>query len=634
MVQSLVKKTIATLTPIRVVSLGIAYAIIFFFSVFWSFIIGFDFDIPNELKHAAIRATCWVIPLKLLAMIVFGQFRGLMMFFRLPDLLSIFWAMLSVSMVLLFVFSLGGAEWIYPRRVILMDLILSIVFLGGFRFLLRMLRERYLEVDLRSKKTQKVAIVGCGDSAARVASDLISKPGMGKRPMIFLVEESRRVGRTIHGLKMISIQRDFGELRQSYGIQQILIADRSLGPAEIQSITQRAKSSGLDVEIIPAFEEFISGRMVASQMRPVSIEDLLPREPVHLDSDAIQECFRGKRVIVTGAGGSIGSELCRQIIHKDVQHLTLIDQSEPSLYRIDQELSRLPIPRERFQSRICDITDLVRIEHLIREAKPDLIFHAAAHKHVPIMEAQPGEALKNNSIGTANLARIASRLGVSDFILISTDKAINPTSAMGASKRLAELAIQSVQNLPDNQTRFNAVRFGNVMGSSGSVIPLFKQQIEAGGPVTVTHPEVTRYFMTIPEAVGLVLQTATLAAPGAIFVLDMGQPFRIVDLARHMIQLSGFEPEKEILIEFVGLRPGEKLFEELQHKAEQLKPTSHPRILRFESPPPLGQEILVSLDAIATSLESMSASEQRLFFKRLIPEYQPYQEEVPHQPPV
>ncbi len=623
MVQSIVQKTVEKLTPIRILSLGLAYSTLFFLSLFWSFAIGFDFDIPDELKTAAIRATLWVIPLKLLCMFLSGQFRGLMMYFRLPDLISLFWAMFAVSMVLLIVFSFGGAQWIYPRRVILMDFILSIVFLSSFRFLLRMLRERYLETDILSKKVQRVAIVGSGDSAARVASDLLSKPGMGKRPIVFLVDELKRVGRTIHGRKMISLERDFIDLKQSYQITEILIANPSLTPNDIKSITQRAKTAGLNVEIVPGFEQFISGRMTASKIRPVSIVDLLPREPVHLDSNAIEEFLKNKRVLVTGAGGSIGSELCRQIICKEIEQLTILEQSEPSLYQIDQELAKSSRTNQ-LVSRICDITDLVRTERLIKEAKPDIIFHAAAHKHVPIMEAQPGEAIKNNSLGTANIARIASKLGVKNFILVSTDKAINPTSAMGASKRLAELAIQSIQTLPANKTQFSAVRFGNVMGSSGSVIPLFKRQIEAGGPVTVTHPDVTRYFMTIPEAVGLVLQSATIAFPGSIFVLDMGQPFKIIDLAKHMIQLSGFQPETDISIEFIGLRPGEKLFEEIQHEAEAYEKTLHPRIMRFVSPLKTDDGFLVSLDELAGILDELDPQEQRNILKKLIPEYQPY----------
>lgn len=625
MVQTIVRKTIETLTPVRILSLGSAYATLFFLSLFWAFVIGFDFDIPDFIKVNSIKATCWVIPLKLLSLYFYGQFRGLMMYFRLPDLISIFWAMITVSIILLTVFFIGGYEWIYPRRVILIDFILSMVFLTSFRFTLRILRERYLEIDVLSRKTQNVAIVGCGDSAARIASDLISKPGMGRRPVIFLVDSDERVGRTIHGLKMISIERDFGDLKEKYQIHEILIAKPSLTPNEIKAINLRAKSAQLRVEIVPGFEQFISGRMTASQIRPVSIEDLLPRDPVHLDSKAIDEFLRGKKVLVTGAGGSIGSELCRQILSRDITKLTILERSEPSLYKIDRELRTLnsPVP---FESIICDISDLPRISSIISSNNPDIIFHAAAHKHVPIMENQPGEAIKNNALGTANLAKIASDFGVQNFILISTDKAINPTSAMGASKRLAELSIQSLQNHQANKTQFSAVRFGNVMGSSGSVIPLFKEQIGEGGPVTVTHPDVTRYFMTIPEAVGLVLQSASLATTGAIFVLDMGNPFKIIDLAHHMISLSGFEPHKDIPIEVIGLRPGEKLFEELQHVEECLEKTDHPRIMRFISDPPNSEEFLRSLFSIHDQLENLSAEEQRQFIKKLVPEYTPHSE--------
>jgi FlaA1/EpsC-like NDP-sugar epimerase len=391
-------------------------------------------------------------------------------------------------------------------------------------------------------------------------------------------------------------------------------------------------AEGLKVEIVPSLAELTTGRVQVSKIRPVQVEDLLARESVDLRSTEVPSLVGDRVVLVTGAGGSIGGELCRQIAALNPQRLLMVDQAESMLFGIEQELNAagygavtLPL--------IADILDAARMRFIVERYAPDVIFHAAAHKHVSMMERQPGEAVKNNTTGTRQLAELASECGVGTFVLVSTDKAINPTSVMGATKRLAEMHVQVIHSRPGNRTRFIAVRFGNVLGSSGSVIPIFKQQIAAGGPVTVTHPEVTRYFMTIPEAVGLVLQTAVLGKGGEIFVLDMGSPVKIVDLARNLIELSGLRPDEDIEIKFIGLRPGEKLFEELQHHTERLQPTTHPRILRFASPPPPEEWRRTCISEIeepclATAAPGaageLEAEQLKLLMKRLVPEYTPF----------
>ncbi|MFR6031853.1 MAG: UDP-N-acetylglucosamine 4,6-dehydratase family protein [Bacilli bacterium] len=363
-----------------------------------------------------------------------------------------------------------------------------------------------------------------------------------------------------------------------------------------------------------------SGRVKASLLRDVDIEDVLGREPVKLDDLAIDKMIQGKIVMVTGAGGSIGRELCRQIASKSPELLIMVDHCEVQLFQVEQEILDYEFGA-KIKPLVGNVADEARMEAVISKYHPNIIFHAAAHKHVPMMESQPGEALKNNTLGTWILAGVASRNNVEKFLLISTDKAVNPTNVMGASKRLAEKAIQAMQSRPGNKTIFVAVRFGNVLGSSGSVIPTFKKQISHGGPVTVTHPEVTRYFMTIPEAVGLVLQCAAQAYGGEIFVLNMGEPVKVIDLARQLIRLSGLEPDVDIQIKIIGLRPGEKLYEEIQHKNESLVDTPNPRIYGFVSEMPSYGEVEKIISDIKKNVDTKSVNELKRFIFTVVPEY-------------
>ena len=391
----------------------------------------------------------------------------------------------------------------------------------------------------------------------------------------------------------------------------------------IGEIVKVLRKAEVKMQIVPSMSQLASGQVKVNAIRSVEIQDLLGRPSVEIDSGNVARILEGQVVMVTGAGGSIGSELCRQVAMFGPEKLLLVERSEPHLFAIEQELLQgdgaatiVPL--------VADILDISRMHQLFEEFSPSIIFHAAAHKHVPMMEHQPVEAVKNNSIGTAQFATLAAHHRVDRFVLISTDKAINPTSVMGASKRLAEMFLQGLHAGDFHRTKFMAVRFGNVLGSSGSVVPIFSRQIAAGGPVTVTHPDVKRYFMTIPEATRLVLQSAAQGEGGEIFVLDMGDPIKILDLARQMIELSGFVPEKDIEISIIGLRPGEKLFEELSHHAENLKATNHPKVMRFVAEPLPLRFVQTAISEFVQCITTAEPEQIKAMLKSLIPEYEPF----------
>ena len=441
--------------------------------------------------------------------------------------------------------------------------------------------------------------------------------------MFFIDDDPEKNGMLVVGLPVFFTPDDLSALRDGYGVTELILAAPTSSVRRSREVTELAKKAGLDVKRVPGVEDLVSGRAVVSDMREVALEDLLDRPPTHLDRSAIVNMLFGRRVMVTGAGGSIGSEICRQVAASAPAQLLLVEQCEVLLYQIEQDLIRrgfggVVIPL------IADITDRERMKQIFEKFRPEFVFHAAAHKHVPMMESQPGEAIKNNALGTAGLLELASDYGTDAFVLISTDKAINPTNAMGASKRLAEIILQANSRRPGNATRFMAVRFGNVLGSSGSVIPLFKRQIAEGGPVTVTHPEIKRYFMTIPEAVGLVLQTAVIGKGGSIYVLNMGDPVKIIDVARHLIRLCGMRPGIDIDIKITGLRPGEKLFEELKTEGEEFEPSGHPRIARFISEPMDYEKLPDLLAALREIAKKESRNEIKQDIRRIIPEYSPY----------
>lgn len=655
----------------------VAYAAILSASLYLAYEIRFDFAVPADVKADQSRWFGYVILGKLLMLGLFRQIGSVLRYFSIPDLARVGASMALATMLMLASRWVSGETYIVPRGVMVVDLVLSIAGLCAFRLSLRILQERLLLARrFPSKKLERIAIIGAGDTGASLANDLLNMPARGLKPVAFFDDDRRKKGTLVHGVDVVGPPEDLVHSKFAE-VTTAVIAMPSAPQKRVREIALFLAKEGYKVEIVPALEDLASGKAKVSRIRPVEVEDLLGREEVELDTTAIRKFVENKSVMVTGAGGSIGSELCRQIARFNPRRLVLVDQSEPALFQIEQELNA-----EGFSGTalacVADVLDLARMNSLFGIHAPQVVFHAAAHKHVFMMERQPSEAIKNNAVGTRKIAELAIAHHAEAFVLISTDKAINPTNVMGASKRLAELHLQALhaglvtggsvkadggplpavsgragtrqgkvedsENLKNavatrtalaastastrsNQaqggTKLMAVRFGNVLGSSGSVVPIFKKQIEAGGPVTVTHPDVTRYFMTIPEAVGLVLQASVLGKGGEIFVLDMGQPMKIVDLAKQMIELSGFKVGEDIEIKFSGLKPGEKLFEELQHHSEQHAPTEHPRIMRFVNDGAPTETSRMAIAELEPFVDELSPADLKRQLKVLIPEYQP-----------
>lgn len=449
-------------------------------------------------------------------------------------------------------------------RLYFITWMMHLILIGGSRLSWRLYRRMFMEDNV---KKQPTLIVGAGEGGSMMINQMYRSPYMGMEPVLAVDDDPRK--QKIHiaqGVKVQGTTNDIPELIKRFRIKKVIIAIPTLSQKRLQEITKISENPGIDVLIMPNIEGVMTGEIEVQQLKRVDVEDLLGREPVELDMATISKELTGRTIMVTGAGGSIGSEICRQVCRFEPERIVLLGHGENSIYLIHQELQNLYQSRIDIIPVIADVQDRNRIDQIIQTYAPYVIYHAAAHKHVPLMEANPREAVKNNVIGTKNAAELAKQYGVRKFVMISTDKAVNPPNVMGASKRVAEMVVQSL-NDDNSKTDLVAVRFGNVLGSRGSVIPLFKKQIEAGGPVTVTHPEMTRYFMTIPEASRLVLQAGALAKGGEVFVLDMGEPVKIVDLAKNLIRLSGYTIE-DIGIEFTGIRPGEKLYEELLSEEE------------------------------------------------------------------
>lgn len=629
----------------------IVYTIGLMFSLWLSYELRFDFAMPAPDRHQFFWVCLWLIPVKLALLLLIGQFAGLLSYFSIPDLKRLFFALLGSSVIAAGVWIATVGKFAPPRSVIVADGLLSLLVLAGLRVLFRRAREIYLHTPERQDThVSRVGIIGAGDAGAMLARELLLKNRLGLRPVVFFDDDSNKWNRRLHGIPVFGAPETLLDNRRNWKLDKIIIAIPSAPGRRIREIVNVLQKAGLKFETVPSMDQLATGRVKVSQVRPVEIEDLLGREPVQLETENIRKTLADEVVMVTGAGGSIGSELCRQIATYKPRRLLLVERSEVQLFPIEQQLIRLGYAN-LIVPLIADILDVERMQTIFEKHRPYVVFHAAAHKHVPIMESHPCEAIKNNTLGTARLATLAMKFSVGRFVLISTDKAINPTSVMGATKRLAEIFVQSLWANQSGETpmmdeeqermfgfaqlrsqlggtKFMAVRFGNVLGSSGSVIPTFKEQIAAGGPVTVTHPDVTRYFMTIPEAVGLVLQSGAQGKGGEIFVLDMGKPIRIVNLARQLIELSGLKPGEDIEIRFCGLRPGEKLFEELSHTSENLLPTNHPKILRFISRPFPRKSVEEFLDQLTMQLHRASAPDLKLLLRKFVPEYQPCLETV------
>lgn len=542
-----------------------------------AFLIRFASDgrpVPEENIATYLRALPVIVPLRILVYYSFGLYNQIWTHASISELLRLCWAVTvdsALSAAIIFTLPHPG----FPRSVLLIGWFLKIGALGSIRLALRLRYEWLQRNQAPGKPLHRTLIFGAGDAGAMLVREFSKHPELGCEVVGFVDDDPNKQGYRVGGKPVLGTRDRLGDIVKAYRVTHMVIAMPSVKGTMVREVVQVGRTLGLQLKTLPGLYELVNGTVSINQVRDVQIEDVLGRDEVQVDLNAIAAYLSGEVVLVTGAGGSIGSELCRQVSRFRPRQILLLGHGENSIYEIDLEL-RQKFPHLDIRPIIADIQDESRIRRVFEQYRPGVVFHAAAHKHVPLMEYNPEEAIKNNVFGTFNVAKIADLFRVKRFVLISSDKAVNPTSVMGATKRAAEMVVQSLART--STTVFVAVRFGNVLGSRGSVIPLFKKQIAAGGPVTVTDPRMVRYFMTIPEATQLVIQAASMGQGGEVFVLDMGKPVRIIDLARDLIRLSGFEPDTDIRIECTGVRPGEKLFEELLTAEEGTQATMHQRI--------------------------------------------------------
>ena len=548
------------------------------------------------------------------------MYRGMWIFASMPDLVKVT-KVVGIAFLLLVLIDVFAQNYVQiPRSIIILYPLLLLFMMGGGRFLWRLYKE-YLNYGRDTGKGTPVVIIGAGTSGAMLVRELERTHEWN---VVALLDDDRtKWGLEILGCRVEGGLEQLPEALDVHDAKHVIFAITTSSSDVLKKVTKLATSAGASVYTVPGLQELMSGRVAINMMRPVKIEDLLGRDPVYIDADDVQVMIKGKTVLVTGAGGSIGSELCRQISRFNPERLILVETSEFALYQIEQWF-RDNHPEVMLVPLAGDVKDKIRMNEIFSLWKPQLVFHAAAYKHVPLMEVgNAWQAVRNNVMGTINVASCAMQYEAERFVLISTDKAVNPTNVMGATKRMAEMVCELL-HLKNSKTLFNMVRFGNVLGSTGSVIPKFKEQISRGGPVTVTHPDINRYFMSIPEAAQLVLQSASMGQGGEVFVLDMGEPVKIVDLARNMIHLSGFT-EDQIRIEFTGLRPGEKLYEELLTDSEETRDTPHPK-LRIARSRDVPEGFYESLQ-LWFKQDTVSDADVRAGLKKWVPEYVPMKSE-------
>jgi len=550
---------------------------------FW---LRFDHGVPEPYHRLFIDTLAVVVAIKLAVFIVFGFYNRWWRYVSTRDMWGaargVTVACVVADLVVYFAHPVKGFP--LPRSIAVLDWLLLLAFVAGTRLIARSLIERPGAASFVARG-KEVIVVGAGDAAQLVIREMLKNPALGYTPMGLIDDDPRKKNLRLHGIRVLGTSAELSHILRDNPPDEVLIAIPSASGGTRQRIVEIAQAAGVPVKTLPGIYELISGdHNLAGQIRPVQVEDVLGREQIEVDLRAVAKYLAGETVLVTGAGGSIGAELCRQIARIGPARLVLVEQSESGLFDIEREL----IDDRGFSAAatvLGDCGDRAKMSQVFERYRPTVVFHAAAYKHVALLEANPLEAVRNNTLATRVIADVAVEYGAGRFVLVSTDKAANPKNLLGQSKALCEWIVESYGHRQDVKTRFVAVRFGNVLNSSGSVIPIFRRQIEKGGPVTVTHPEMTRYFMTIPEAVSLIVQAGAIGGRGQVYVLDMGEPVKILDLARNMIRLSGKEPETEIPIAFVGVRPGEKLHEELWTDGETVGPTSHPKILRAARSP-------------------------------------------------
>lgn len=591
------------------------------FVAFASLYLRFDDVFPVFYASTLIQQLPALIMIRLAALQYFKLYTRIWRYASIGELSSIVLS-ISISSAIWYVYLLI-INVMVPRGIQIISLILTILFVGGSRFSLRCYMKFISKIQSNHKSNStdnnihNVLIIGAGDAGAVIAREINEYHTENRSIVGFIDDSPKKKGQVLLGKTVLGTRKDIERLTIDLKINEIIIAMPSVKGHIIREIINICKKTKCDLKILPGVYELINGNMNTTQLRPVKIEDLLGRDPIALDKSAVSKYLNNKVILITGAGGSIGSEICRQIAQIGPKKMLLLGKGENSIYEINAELA-LTYPEIKKVPIIADIRDRDRIHDILEHFKPQIVFHAAAHKHVPLMEWQPVEAVRNNVLGTKIIAEEADIANVETFVMISTDKAVNPTNVMGCTKRIAEMFVQSMNHI--SSTRYVAVRFGNVLGSRGSVIPLFKKQILRGGPVTVTHPEMTRYFMTIPEASQLVLQAGSMAKGGEVFVLDMGEPVKIVDLAKDLITLSGYIPDIDIPIKFTGLRPGEKLYEELLSAEDGTQATTHKKILTAKLKVISKQQMDLHIEKLLKQKEEHAVVDA---LQKIVPTYHP-----------
>jgi len=587
-----------------------------------SYLLRYEISIPYEAWDGIRRTLPWILPFKLIAFYAFNLYRGMWRYTSVQDLKNVVKASSLSSIVIvltvLFLFRFEG----FPRSVFAIDWVLTLLFISGARIAVRLILANnissFWKLRQRTPASRHLLIIGAGDAGEKAIRELQENPNVRMRPIGFLDDDEDKQGKMIHGVPVLGIVDDIDHLPEPF--DEILIATPSARAEQMRRIVAACERTGRRYRTMPGIGELIDGKVSVKAIREVTIEDVLGREEVRLNQDAIRGYLEGRRILVTGAGGSIGSELVRQIRRYRPAKLGVLEFSEFNLFSVESECRRhfawIPV-----KGYLADIRDRSAVCRVFADFRPEVVFHAAAYKHVPIQEEHPHEAVRNNVAGTRNVIDSAVEAKAERFVLVSTDKAVRPTSVMGTTKRVAEMMIECLNGR--TATRFMAVRFGNVLGSSGSVVPIFQQQIAQGGPVTVTHPEVTRYFMTIPEAAQLILQAGAMGEGGEIFILDMGKPVRIADMARDMIRLNGFEPDKEIPIRYIGLRPGEKLYEELITEGEGIASTAHEKIRVIRGRSCDADRLDAGIRELVDAAHRADAPAIKKMLAEIVPEYTP-----------
>ncbi|ADO76519.1 polysaccharide biosynthesis protein [Halanaerobium praevalens] len=588
-------------------------------AVFSSFILRFD---ESWLLHFEFNYLVAITIISLFVLYFSSLYNKMWQYASMSELYSIFKATLAINT--LFVIYLYFFRVSFPRSIIAINLMTDIFFLGGMRFALRLLKD-FLNRNQNNKSKNRVLIIGAGDAAEMIIREMQKHPEIGKRIIGLVDDDPAKQALEIHGYKVLGKTKKIPQLIEEYDVDEVIIAIPSAEGKTIKRFYELSNKKNVKVEIVPGVYEILKGDVSLNQIREVKVEDLLRRDQVDLISSEISAYLEAKTILVSGGGGSIGSEICRQIAKFNPEQIIILDINENTTYFLERDLKE-NYPNLELISIIGSIRDKNKLEKVFNEYSPDVVFHAAAHKHVPLMETSPEEAVKNNILGTRNLSQTAADFEIDRFVLISTDKAVNPTNVMGASKRAAEMIIQTINK--QVKTKFMAVRFGNVLGSQGSVIPLFKKQIAKGGPLTVTHKDITRYFMTIPEASQLVIQAGALGKGGEVFVLDMGEPVKIMELAEDLIALSGLTPYEDIDIDVIGLRPGEKLYEELLCDTEDNIATEHERIF-INNLGAVNQQFLAKhLQRLESLAKKGTVNEIILALVDLVDTYQPRRDNV------